>query len=185
MRKANKNTLRLAYAALCLALCLVLPFLTGQIPQIGAMISPMHIPVLLCGFLCGWPYGLAVGFVAPLLRGAIFGMPALMPTGLAMAFELAAYGCLTGVLYRALPKKISNIYLSLVLAMVGGRLVWGVFRFILLGINGTEFSLAAWLAATVTGSIPGIILHIALIPLIVIALDRAGLIPDGPKEKSA
>ena len=56
---------RMVFAALCLALALVLPFLTGQIPQIGSALCPMHIPVLLCGFLCGWPWGLAVGFIAP------------------------------------------------------------------------------------------------------------------------
>lgn len=43
----------LVYAGAALALCLVLPFLTGQIPQIGSALCPMHIPVLLAGFLCG------------------------------------------------------------------------------------------------------------------------------------
>ena len=94
----------LIYAALCLALCLYLPFLTGQIPQIGKALSPMHIPVLLCGFLCGWPYALAVGFIAPFLRFLLFHMPE-MPMGIAMAFELAAYGLLASLLYRALPKS--------------------------------------------------------------------------------
>ena len=69
---------KLVFAALCLALCIVLAFLTGQIPQIGGMLSPMHIPVLLCGFLCGWPYALAVGLVAPLLRHLMFGMPPIL-----------------------------------------------------------------------------------------------------------
>ncbi len=181
MNQAKKSYLRLTYAALCLALCIILPFFTGQIPTIGAMLSPMHIPVLLCGFLCGWPYGLVVGFVAPLLRSAMFGMPPIMPTGLSMAFELAAYGVLTGILYRVLPKKPLYIYVSLILAMIGGRIVYGIFRFILLGINGTEFSLALWVSGTITGSIPGIIVHIVLVPLIVLALQKAGLIPDAPK----
>ena len=169
-------------SALCLALCIILPFLTGQIPQIGVMLSPMHIPVLLCGFICGWPYGLVVGFVAPLLRGAMFSMPALMPNGITMAFELATYGILSGILYRMLPKKIPFIYVSLILSMIGGRIVYGVFRFILLGINGTEFSMAAWVAGTITGSIPGIIIHIILIPLVVIALQKSGLIPGEGKK---
>ena len=181
MTKTRSNTLKLAYAALCLALCIVLPFLTGQIPTIGQMLSPMHIPVLLCGFIAGWPYGLVVGFVAPLLRGAMFSMPALMPTGISMAFELATYGCLTGILYRVLPKKIPFVYVTLISAMIGGRIVWGIFRYILMGINGTDFSMAAWVAGTITGSIPGIIIHIVLIPLIVIALQKAGLIPDQHK----
>ena len=89
---------KLTYAALFLAIALVLPFLTGQIPEIGRALSPMHIPVLLCGFTCGWPWGLAVGFIAPLLRGLLFGMPVLFPSGVAMAFELAVYGAVSGYL---------------------------------------------------------------------------------------
>ena len=94
---------RMVFAALCLALALVLPFLTGQIPQVGSALCPMHIPVLLCGFLCGWPWGLAVGFIAPLLRSVIFGMPPMVPAAVAMAFELATYGAVAGFLYRKFP----------------------------------------------------------------------------------
>ena len=106
---ASSNSLqvrRLTYAALCLALAIVLPFLTGQIPEIGSALCPMHIPVLLCGFLCGWPWGLAVGFVAPLLRSVLFGMPPMFPGAVAMAFELAVYGGVSGFLYRKFPKTI-------------------------------------------------------------------------------
>lgn len=174
----SKNTLKLTYAAVCLALAMVLPFLTGQIPQIGQALSPMHIPVLLCGFLCGWPWGLAVGFISPLLRSVLFGMPPIFPTATAMAFELAAYGVISGVLYKRLPKTTGNVYVTLIAAMVGGRIVWGVVRLILAGLQGTGFTFAAFIAGVVTGSIPGIILHIVLIPLIVLALRRAKLIPN-------
>lgn len=137
MSNASSNSLqvrRMTYSALCLALALVLPFLTGQIPQIGSALCPMHLPVLLCGFLCGWPWGLAVGFIAPLLRSVIFGMPPMIPTALAMAFELATYGALAGFLYRKFPKTIPGIYASLLIAMICGRLVWGVVRLILAGV---------------------------------------------------
>ena len=103
--KRSLQTLRLTYAALYLALALVLPFLTGQIPQIGSMLCPMHIPVLLCGFICGWPYGLVTGLIAPVLRSFLFGMPQLYPTAIAMTFELAAYGAVSGMLYHLMPKK--------------------------------------------------------------------------------
>ena len=96
----NESTKKLAYAALFLALCLVLPLLTGQIPQIGSMLLPMHIPVLLCGLVCGWQYGAAVGFVAPLLRSLLFTMPKLYPVAIAMAFELLTYGLVIGLVYR-------------------------------------------------------------------------------------
>ena len=120
---------KLTYAALFLALALVLPFLTGQIPEIGKALSPMHIPALLCGFLCGWPWGLAVGFIAPLLRSVLFGMPAMFPGAVAMAFELAVYGGLAGLLYRLLPRKKRNVYITLIVSMIAGRLVWGACSF--------------------------------------------------------
>jgi len=178
MTTTRKRTLKLTYSAVCLALALVLPFLTGQIPQIGQALSPMHIPVLLCGFLCGWPWGLAVGFIAPLLRSVLFGMPPMYPAAVAMAFELAAYGALSGILYKVLPKKIGYIYVTLLLAMIGGRVVWGVARFIMAGLSGSEFTFSAFLAGAVTTAIPGIILHIVLVPLIVIALRKAKLVPN-------
>lgn len=163
----------LVAAAVCLALCMVLPFLTGQIQQIGNALCPMHIPVLLCGFLCGPWYALAVGALAPLLRFALFGMPPIFPIGTAMCFELAAYGALTGVLYRALPKKTSMIYASLVAAMVGGRVVWGIVRALISGAGESVFTWAAFFTGAFTSAIPGIILHIAIIPPIVLALKKA------------
>ena len=115
---------KLTYSALYLAIALVLPFLTGQIPEIGSMLCPMHIPALLCGFVCGWPWGLAVGFVSPLLRSLLFGMPTAY-TAAAMAFELAAYGAVSGILYRIFPRRNWSVYVTLIAAMIVGRLVWG------------------------------------------------------------
>jgi len=126
---------RLVAAALFLAIALVLPFLTGQIPEIGNMLCPMHIPVLLCGFFCGWPWGLAIGFIAPLLRSVLFGMPAMFPQAVSMAFELACYGAVSGFLYAVLPKKKTFIYVSLIGAMILGRLVWGAARFVFAGYS--------------------------------------------------
>ena len=166
---------RLTYAAICLALALVLPFLTGQIPQIGSALCPMHIPVLLCGFLCGWPWGLAVGFIAPLLRSVLFGMPPMVPGAVAMAFELAVYGGVAGFLYRKFPKTIPGIYASLLIAMVLGRVVWGIARLVLAGIAGNGFTFAAFLSGAITAAIPGIIVQLVLIPVIVYALEKAGL----------
>ena len=76
-KKRRKPVLTLTLAAMFMGIGLVLPFLTGQIPQIGNMLLPMHIPVLLCGLICGWQYGLTVGLILPLLRYALFGMPVL------------------------------------------------------------------------------------------------------------
>lgn len=170
------STKKMVLAALFLALGLYLPFLTGQIPQIGSMLLPMHLPVLLAGFVCGWPYGLAVGFISPLLRSMVFGMPPFPIVAVPMAFELAAYGLLTGLLYKVLPKKQPfSIYLSLLTAMVGGRVVWGIVRYAML-LTGTPISWQAFISAVFLTSIPGIILQIVLVPLLVLALERAGLV---------
>ena len=163
------------YAALYLAIAMVLPFVTGQIPQLGKALAPMHIPVLLCGFMCGWPWGLAVGLIAPLLRSVVFGMPVMFPGAVAMAFELATYGCLSGLLYHLLPKKAWCTYAVLVISMIAGRIVWGIARLILAGLSGGSFTWALFIAGAVTNAIPGIILHLALIPVLVIAMNRAGL----------
>ena len=176
MNSSSKKILRMSYAGICLALCMVLPLLTAQIPQIGSALSPMHIPVLLCGFLCGPAWGAVVGFIAPLLRYAIFGMPPIMPTGIAMAFELLTYGCISGILYKKLGKKTASIYISLVVAMVCGRVIWGIVRYIIAGVQGGAFTFAAFWAGAVANAIPGIILHIVLIPILVMALQRAKLI---------
>ena len=164
---------KLVLAALFLALCMVLPFLTGQIPEIGSMLSPMHIPVLLCGFICGSVWAVLIGAVAPLLRFALFGMPPIFPTGVAMCFELAIYGLVSGLLYAALPRKKASIYTSLLAAMLCGRVVWGVVRLVLSGVSGSAFTWAAFLSGAFTSAIPGIILHIALVPALVMALERA------------
>ena len=174
----NPRLVKLIYAAVCLALCIVLPFLTGQIPQIGDMLCPMHLPVLLCGFLCGWQYGLLVGAVAPVLRSAMFGMPHMFPTAAAMCFELAAYGALAGILYRLFPKKPQYIYVSLILAQIGGRAVWGPVRYFFTGLAGKEFPIEAFFAGAFVKAYPGIIAQIVIVPLIVLAMKKARLMPE-------
>lgn len=173
MTKEKLNVQMLVCSAICLALCLVLPFLTGQIQQIGNALCPMHIPVLLCGFLCGPVYAAAVGAIAPLLRFALFGMPPIFPIGAAMCFELAAYGAISGLLYRRLPRRRSSIYVALIAAMLGGRVLWGIVRVIFSGVTGSAFTWKAFMTGAFLTAIPGIIVHIALIPVIVMALERA------------
>lgn len=176
--KRESKVLKMVLAAMFLALAYVLPFLTGQIQEIGSMLCPMHIPVLLCGFICGWPWGIVVGFSAPLLRSMILTMPPLFPKAVCMAFELATYGAIAGILYKVLPKKKRNIYVSLIVAMIAGRLVWGAAMFICLGIQGGSFGFSAFLAGAVTNAIPGIIIQIILIPILVMALEKAGKGPE-------
>ena len=163
MSSKKVNLFKLILTAMFLTLAMVLPFLTGQIPKVGNMLCPMHIPVLLCGFFCGPWYGLIVGFIAPLFRFLLFGMPAILPTGVAMCFELATYGFVSGMLYRRLPKKHISVFVSLSVAMLAGRIVWGGARAIIYGLGKSEFGWAAFIAGAFTTALPGIILQIILI----------------------
>ncbi len=176
----------LVLAALCMALGIVLPFFTGQIPQIGGMLLPMHLPVLLCGLLCGWQYGGLVGFVLPLLRYAMFGMPPIFPTGIAMAFELAAYGIIAGYLYNhSRWQCVISLYRSLITAMIGGRIVWGVVRVLLTGVGGEPFTWQLFLSGALLTAIPGIILQLVFIPVLMVALDRTGMVRFRREKKTA
>lgn len=164
----KKKLTNLALSSLFLALAYVLPFVTGQIQQIGNMLCPMHIPVLLCGFICGAPWGAAVGLIAPLLRSLTLGMPVLFPNAVSMAMELCTYGCVSGILFSVLPKKNKYIYVSLISAMVSGRAVWGIMQFVLMGLDFTKFGFSAFIAGAFTNAIPGIILQLVLVPVLVI-----------------
>lgn len=178
MNTSNASGLRrLILSAMFLALALVLPFLTGQLQQLGNMLLPLHFPVLICGFVCGWPWGLAVGLTAPLLRSLLFGMPPLYPMAVSMAFELATYGAVTGLLYARLPRRTLSIYVSLLCSMAAGRLVWGLVRFLCAGLQPSVFGLGAFWAGAVTSAIPGMVLQILLIPIIILLLERARLLP--------
>ena len=152
-----------------------MPFLTMQIREIGNMLLPMHIPVLVCGFVCGWRYGLLVGFITPLLRSFIFTMPIMFPSAVSMAFELATYGAIVGILYYILRSSKLRIYLSLLVAMFTGRLVWGVVMIILSGINKSTFSWQMFVGSALLNAIPGIILQLVLIPILIFTLEKAGV----------
>ena len=170
--KESKPVVKLTLSAMFMAIGLVLPFFTGQIPQIGKLLLPMHIPVFLCGLICGWQYGLGVGFALPLIRSLLIGI------------ELAVYGLVVGILYwRSHRQNIISLYCSMILAMIAGRVVWGIAQIVLLGFGGTQFTWQMFIAGALIDAIPGIILQLVLIPAIITALNRAGLIsPSGRKQ---
>jgi len=173
----NTNIRKMTLAAMFLAIGQVLPFITGQIPQIGVMLSPMHFPVLLCGMVCGWQYGGLVGFICPLLRSILFGMPRMYPNAVGMAFELCTYGIVSGLILAKFEKKtIPNIYIALITAMLAGRVVWGIAQTLLLSGSSSPFTFQAFLAGGFLNAIPGIIAQLILIPLIMRALVQGGLV---------
>lgn len=170
--KKTIDSKTLTLSGMFLALALVMPFLTGQIPQIGSMLCPMHLPVLLCGFFCGGTMGFLVGLIAPVLRSFLFGMPPMFPVAICMAFELAAYGLVSGVLYRLLPGKKRAVYGALLIAMILGRIVWGIAMMVCISSSGGQFGMEAFLAGAVTTALPGIILQLVLIPVVVLAMEK-------------
>lgn len=174
MKDENKlRVRRLTLSAMLLALGMVLPFLTMQMQEIGNMLLPMHLPVLLCGLICGWKYGGVVGFVLPICRSLLFGMPVTYPNAVAMAFELAAYGIVVGLVYAALGrKKLWQVYVALLSAMLAGRAVWGAVYAVLLGVADKAFTLEAFIAAAFLNAIPGIILQLVLIPVVMAVLKK-------------
>jgi thiamine transporter ThiT len=171
----NKTVYDLTVSAMLFALGLVLPFLTGQIPEIGNLLLPIHIPVLLAGFIVGWKYGLVIGATLPIVRSLIFSKPAFYPNAIAMAFELAAYGVLTGIFYLVIFKKrtVAEVYASLVIAMLGGRAVKGVVSMFIYGTEGSPYTLSMFIGGAFLEAIPGIILQLVLIPTLLLAIKRA------------
>ena len=181
VQERNLRTRRMTYSALLLALAVLMPRVAGLIPEIGKTLNLMHIPVLLCGFLCGWPWGLAVGASAPLLSSLINGMPGIFPDAAVMAFELAAYGAVSGLMYSLLSRVRSpgRIYAALLTAMIAGRVVYGLVYLFLTGVGLVKLNEAltafVWTRAFVK-PVLGIVLQVALVPLLVMALERAGLV---------
>lgn len=173
----NKTVKNMTLAAMFLALGMVLPFLTGQIPQIGNMLLPMHIPVFLCGLICGWQYGGAIGFILPLLRSALLQAPTFFPNATAMAAELLTYGIVAGLLYSLSRWQcVISLYRCLIAAMLAGRVVWGAVQVVQLGLSGSGFTWGMFLSGAFLNAVPGIVIQLILIPAIMVALNRTGLV---------
>ena len=169
----NKKLRKIVTSALFLALGIVLPFLTGQIKEIGDSLLPMHIVVMLCGVVCGAPYGTVVGLILPLLRSLMFSMPPLYPNAIWMALELATYGFAIGFFYNLFKKKTTPYLLaSLGISQILGRVVWGISKAILLGVGGKSFTIKAFIIGGFFDAIPGIVLQALLIPTIIGLLNR-------------
>lgn len=180
-KKKTAKTSYLIMALICLAISVVLPMLTDQVPRFGQGLRPMHIPVLIAGFSCGPVIGFVVGLAAPMLSLLIHGVPAFMPMGFAMGLELATYGLIAGLLYSQLPRKTESIYVSLITAMIVGRIVWGASMIVLSGRAQTQFTYQMFMKYAFIDAMPAILFHIVLIPAVVIALEKANLTYRGRK----
>lgn len=166
---------KLVYTALCAALCVVLPMAFHAVQNAGQVFLPMHIPVLLCGLVCGWPFGLVCGLIGPLLSSLLTSMPpaAALP---GMMVECAVYGCVTGAMMCLVKtgKPLADLYISMLTAMVLGRVLAGLAKSLILSPGTAPF---AWVTTSLVAGIPGIVIQLALIPLVVMALTKAKLLP--------
>ncbi len=173
--KVNAHTIRgveiqkLVLAAFFVALGLILPLATMHISTIGQLLSPMHLPVFLCALICGPEYGTIVGFIVPVTRSFIFGMPVLFPTAVAMGFELMTYGCLAGYIYKKSDNTLFSIYKAIIPAMILGRVIGGLVQAILLG---GKYSMSAFVTSYFINTLPGIIMQLVLIPIIMTAIGK-------------
>ena len=167
---------KLVFTAVCVALCLVLPMAFHAIPNAGQVMLPMHIPVLLCGMICGWPFGAVCGLLGPFLSSVITAMPpaAMLPS---MMVECAVYGFASGLLmkYVRTGKTGVDLYISLISAMTVGRIAAGFAKAWIFTPGVSPF---AWVTTSLVTGIPGIVLQLAVLPLVVTALTRARLIPN-------
>lgn len=169
----------LAVAALCVSLGILIPSVFHLFGQVGSVFCPMHIPVIVCGMVCGWKYGGLCGLIVPPLSFLIIGMPPIYPVGVSMMLELCAYGVIAGLLY-----KKCNVFSSLVGAMLGGRVVYGVVNLILTGIAGTSYSLQTFLTAAFVTALPGIVIQLIFIPALIVLLEQVGFLKKKAKPET-
>ena len=169
----RRKTRKLVLSSVLLALGIVLPFFTGQIKEIGDTLLPMHMPAMICGFTCGPIFGGITGLLIPLIRSFTFGMPPLYPNAIWMSLELCAYGLTTGLFYLRKKKRSTlYLYISLISAMICGRVVWGVAKVILLGLKNKPFTFQMFIASGFVDALPGIIIQLILIPIILSLIEK-------------
>ena len=166
---------RIVLSATCVALCVVLPMAFHAFPNGGSVFLPMHIPVLLCGMMCSWPYGLMCGLLGPALSSLVTSMPpaAMLPS---MMVECAVYGGVSGLMMRLVHTKKNwlDLYISMITAMVLGRVVAGLAKAWIFTPGTAPF---AWVTTSLVTGIPGICIQLVLLPVLVVALTRAKLLP--------
>lgn len=172
----TSNVKRISLCAMCVALCYVLPIAFHAV-GLGGTLSPMHIPVLLCGIVCGGGYGLICGLIGPVLSSLLSGMPPMMML-IRMIPELCVYGLVAGLAmkYIRTGKAAADVYISLAIAMVAGRIVGGIATAIFYTVTSGVYSIALWATGYFVESVPGIVAHLVIVPVLVFTLEKARLI---------
>ena len=173
----HSSARRLCITAVCLALCCILPMAFHSV-GLGSALSPMHIPVLLCGIVCGGWYGLACGIIGPILSSVLTGMPPI-PMLIRMIPELAVYGLAAGLAlkYIRTGKDLADLYISLAIAMVLGRIAGGIASALFFMGSGESYTIALWASGYFVTAVPAIVVHLLLVPVLALTLTKAGVAP--------
>ena len=176
--KQISSVKRITLCAVCIALCYVLPIAFHSV-GLGGILSPMHIPVLLCGLVCGGGYGFVCGIIGPVVSSLLSGMPPLLML-VRMIPELCCYGLCAGIAMKRIRtgRAVADVYISLAIAMVAGRIVGGIATAIFFTVTSGVYSIALWATSYFVESVPGIVAHLVLVPVLVLTLQKARLIPN-------
>ena len=171
---------KICICAICIALCYVLPVALHSF-GLGSILSPMHIPVLLCGLVCGGFYGMFCGIAGPILSSVLSGMPPATML-FTMIPELMVYGLVTGLVMKWVRsgKLLPDVYIALAVAMVLGRVIGGIAKalFITVMATGDAFSIGIWATSYFVGTLPGIVAHLILLPALIVLLVKTKTIPN-------
>lgn len=134
---------------------------------LGNILLPMHLPVILSGFLVGPFAAGAAGLISPLLSYGLSGMPAaaLLPF---MMIELAVYGLCAGIFRNT---SIPDTLKVLIVQIVGRTVRAGA---ILIGYYGLGSAIRPEIIITsVKTGLIGMALQIVIIPLVIYRLRKA------------
>ncbi|MBN2260265.1 MAG: ECF transporter S component [Clostridiales bacterium] len=164
----RKKTRDIILGSVLLALAVIIPYIFHTSGINGAVFLPMHIPVLIGGFFLSPAIAGLVGALSPILNSLISGMPVMYPIGVVMVFELAVYGISTAML-----SKKFNVYNSLIIGMVLGRLSAAGVVYVLQSFFGLKMNYLIYIKGAVISGIPGIVIQLLLIPVIVKALKKS------------
>ena len=156
----------------------LLPWFFGEMTIFGTYLLPMEFPILLCGMICGAGYGGVVGAIVPILYALIFNTMQIYPLGVATAIQLCAYGVLCGLLYKILKQ---NVYVSLLLSMFSGRTIYYIVYYFMLRYQGRAYTADMFINGEVLNVLSGITIQIIFIPLIVLILNKTGIVHKGEK----
>lgn len=168
MKKTKSREIVLS--GLFIALGLLVPMAFHAVGGTGPVFLPMHLPVLVGGFILSPVFALMVGVLTPLLSSVLTGMPVLMPMAFIMMVELGIYGLAVSLM----KEKGVNHIVTLVGAMILGRISAGIMVVILVGLVGIRFAPpVTFLIGAVTTGLPGILIQLIFIPLLLTAVKKA------------